>query len=122
MTMERQGEKLRFHCTRLLKGRCLQVRAASFSRFSTRLTQSYPNTLFTVEPESMDIGTSPTDPDTDDLYMGLTVNSMVEVTLCSGNSYGIIRWIGNLPGRPEIMAGLELVTFIFIIFPVLRAD
>ncbi|KAL7396546.1 hypothetical protein ABVT39_007562 [Epinephelus coioides] len=61
-----------------------------------------------AEPESMDVDTPPVEPDTDDLYMDLTVNSVVEVTLATGNSYGIIRWIGFLPGGKETMAGLEL--------------
>nr|XP_057929394.1 ubiquitin carboxyl-terminal hydrolase CYLD isoform X2 [Doryrhamphus excisus] len=39
---------------------------------------------------------------------GLGVNSLVEVSLGTGNAYGIIRWIGTLPGRQELMAGLEL--------------
>lgn len=39
----------------------------------------------------------------------LGVNSLVELTLGSGNTYGIIRWVGTLPDRNEIMAGLELV-------------
>ncbi|KAM4628850.1 ubiquitin carboxyl-terminal hydrolase CYLD [Polymixia lowei] len=40
--------------------------------------------------------------------MDFSVNSLVEVTLGAGSSYGTIRWIGNLPGREETMAGLEL--------------
>ncbi|XP_061634044.1 ubiquitin carboxyl-terminal hydrolase CYLD isoform X2 [Phyllopteryx taeniolatus] len=40
--------------------------------------------------------------------LGLGVNSLVEVSLGTGSLYGIIRWIGTLPGRQEIMAGLEL--------------
>lgn len=64
----------------------------------------------------MDIRTRPTGPDTDDLHMDLTVNSLVEVTLSSGNLYGIIRWMGNLPDRPELMAGLELVIYIFYVY------
>lgn len=61
-----------------------------------------------AEPESMDVETPPVEPNTDDLYLDLSVNSVVEVTLGTGNSYGIIRWIGTLPGRQETMAGLEL--------------
>ncbi|XP_019727321.1 ubiquitin carboxyl-terminal hydrolase CYLD isoform X1 [Hippocampus comes] len=38
--------------------------------------------------------------------MGL--NSLVEVSLGTRRLYGIIRWIGTLPGQKEIMAGLEL--------------
>lgn len=60
----------------------------------------------------MDVDSSPVEPNTDDLYLDLSVNSVVEVTLATSNSYGIIRWIGNLPGRQELMAGLELVIFI----------
>ncbi|XP_010870769.2 ubiquitin carboxyl-terminal hydrolase CYLD [Esox lucius] len=40
--------------------------------------------------------------------LGLNVNSLVEVTLGKGPSYGTIRWIGFLPGREGTMAGLEL--------------
>ncbi|XP_076583196.1 ubiquitin carboxyl-terminal hydrolase CYLD [Chaetodon auriga] len=61
-----------------------------------------------AEPESMDIDTPPEELNTDYLYMDLSVNSLVEVTLGAGSSYGIIRWIGTLPDRQEIMAGLEL--------------
>lgn len=60
----------------------------------------------------MDIDTALEEQNTDYLYMDLSVNSLVEVTLGSGNSYGIIRWIGTLPDRQEIMAGLELVIFL----------
>lgn len=70
-----------------------------------------PDIFFTVEPESMDIDTPTAEPNTDP-YMDLSVNSVVEVTLATRNSYGIIRWIGTLPGRQEIMAGLELVIFL----------
>lgn len=51
------------------------------------------------------------DPTPAENYTHLDVNSMVEVTLGAGNLYGIIRWIGKLPEREEIMAGLELVCF-----------
>ncbi|KAF1385307.1 hypothetical protein PFLUV_G00106380 [Perca fluviatilis] len=61
-----------------------------------------------AEPESMDVDTPPVEPNTDDLYLDLSVNSLVEVTLAKGSSYGIIRWIGSLPTRQETMAGLEL--------------
>lgn len=60
-----------------------------------------------AEGESMDVDTPP-EADTDYLYMGLSLNSMVEVTLGEGNTYGIIRWIGKLPDRSETMVGLEL--------------
>lgn len=115
MRMERRGAKLKFHCTGLLKGRCLQVRATlsmlKCEAISHMCDRSDPNIFFTVEPESMDVGTPPMEPDSDDLYTDLTVNSVVEVTLGAGNSYGIIRWIGTLTGRQEVMAGLELVIF-----------
>ncbi|XP_049573057.1 ubiquitin carboxyl-terminal hydrolase CYLD isoform X4 [Syngnathus scovelli] len=39
---------------------------------------------------------------------GMGVNSLVEVSLGTGSLYGIIRWIGTLPGRQDVMAGLEL--------------
>lgn len=70
--------------------------------------------FFTVEPELMDTDKSAAEPNTDDLYMDLSVNSVVEVTLGKGNSYGIIRWIGTLPERHEKMAGLELVMFLLL--------
>ncbi|KAM9357788.1 ubiquitin carboxyl-terminal hydrolase CYLD [Symphorus nematophorus] len=64
--------------------------------------------VFYVEPENMDIDTPSEEVNTEDLFVGLTVNSVVEVTLAQGDAYGIIRWIGALPGRQETMAGLEL--------------
>ncbi|KAM9795928.1 ubiquitin carboxyl-terminal hydrolase CYLD [Syngnathus typhle] len=39
---------------------------------------------------------------------GMGVNSLVEVSLCTNSLYGIIRWIGTLPGRQDVIAGLEL--------------
>ncbi|KAM4548560.1 ubiquitin carboxyl-terminal hydrolase CYLD [Odontesthes bonariensis] len=59
-----------------------------------------------AEPESMDMDTLPPEAPADDLHMELS--SVVEVTLGSGNAYGIIRWIGNLPDRSDLMVGLEL--------------
>uniref|UniRef100_A0A3B3C7F4 Ubiquitin carboxyl-terminal hydrolase CYLD n=1 Tax=Oryzias melastigma TaxID=30732 RepID=A0A3B3C7F4_ORYME len=56
-----------------------------------------------TEPERIDFDTTPPED-----YTNLDVNSMVEVILGKRNSYGIIRWIGKLPGREETMAGLEL--------------
>ncbi|CAL8309437.1 unnamed protein product [Lota lota] len=38
----------------------------------------------------------------------LGVNSLVELTLSDGHAYGVIRWIGPLPGRADTMCGLEL--------------
>ncbi|XP_035509445.1 ubiquitin carboxyl-terminal hydrolase CYLD [Morone saxatilis] len=62
-----------------------------------------------AEPERMDVDTPLLDPNPDDLYRDLlSVNSLVEVTLGKGNTYGIIRWIGKLPDRKDTMAGLEL--------------
>uniref|UniRef100_A0A3P9IPY6 Ubiquitin carboxyl-terminal hydrolase CYLD n=1 Tax=Oryzias latipes TaxID=8090 RepID=A0A3P9IPY6_ORYLA len=58
---------------------------------------------FPEEAEGIDI-----DPTPAENYTYLDVNSMVEVTLGAGNLYGIIRWVGKLPEREEIMAGLEL--------------
>ncbi|XP_037530377.1 ubiquitin carboxyl-terminal hydrolase CYLD [Nematolebias whitei] len=55
-------------------------------------------------PESV-LDTPPAEQHTD-LHLGL--NSMVEVSLMTGNSYGIIRWMGALPGRDDRMVGLEL--------------
>ncbi|XP_071342615.1 ubiquitin carboxyl-terminal hydrolase CYLD [Trachinotus anak] len=61
-----------------------------------------------AEPQGMDIDTPLAEPNTDDLHRGLSVDSLVEVTLASGNSYGIIRWIGTHGGPGKILAGLEL--------------
>ncbi|XP_062251587.1 ubiquitin carboxyl-terminal hydrolase CYLD [Platichthys flesus] len=61
-----------------------------------------------AEAEGMDLDGPPVEQNQDDLYTGLSVNSVVEVTLAKGNAYGIIRWIGNLAEKEQIMAGLEL--------------
>ncbi|XP_034736397.1 ubiquitin carboxyl-terminal hydrolase CYLD isoform X2 [Etheostoma cragini] len=61
-----------------------------------------------AEPGRMDVDTPPVEPNADDMYLDLSVNSLVEVNLMKGRSYGIIRWIGSLPNRQETMAGLEL--------------
>lgn len=60
--------------------------------------KSNPNVFFIVEPDI-----------SENLYTDLTVNSVVELTLKDRNAYGIIRWIGMLPDRREMMAGIELV-------------
>ncbi|CAG5862983.1 unnamed protein product [Menidia menidia] len=57
-------------------------------------------------PESMDVD-SPPDKALDHALQ-MSLNSMVEVSVASGNAYGIIRWIGNLPNRDDVMVGLEL--------------
>lgn len=75
---------------------------------SLKCADSDPDVLFTLEPDNMNMNTSTVEPKLG-LSTDLTVNSVVEVTLASGNAYGIIRWIGNLSGRQEAMAGLELV-------------
>uniref|UniRef100_A0A667YQ56 Ubiquitin carboxyl-terminal hydrolase CYLD n=1 Tax=Myripristis murdjan TaxID=586833 RepID=A0A667YQ56_9TELE len=63
--------------------------------------------------QKMDVDTPVVEPDAN--YGGLGVNSMVEVDFAAGKSYGTIRWIGYLPGRDEITAGVELViTEIFL--------
>ncbi|XP_034438105.1 ubiquitin carboxyl-terminal hydrolase CYLD isoform X1 [Hippoglossus hippoglossus] len=61
-----------------------------------------------AEAEGMDVDAPLVEQNKDDLYLSLTVNSVVEVTLAKGNSYGIIRWIGHLTDKEQIMAGLEL--------------
>lgn len=58
-----------------------------------------------AESESMDVEAHTAE---EDLYTDLSLNSLVEVSVTTGNLYGIIRWIGVLPDRPETMAGLEL--------------
>ncbi|MEQ2195518.1 hypothetical protein XENOCAPTIV_014111 [Xenoophorus captivus] len=55
--------------------------------------------------ETMDIDSPPVEEHTD---LSITLNSVVEVTLGKGNSYGIIHWIGRLPDREDVMVGLEL--------------
>lgn len=60
--------------------------------------ESYPNVISIAEPEISQC-----------LCTDLTVNSVVELTLEHRNLYGIIRWIGMLPERMELMAGIELV-------------
>lgn len=60
----------------------------------------------------MDIDAPPLEQSVDNHF--LDINSLVEVTLGEGNSYGIIRWIGTLPERKDIMAGLELVILILL--------
>ncbi|XP_058494803.1 ubiquitin carboxyl-terminal hydrolase CYLD [Solea solea] len=61
-----------------------------------------------AEPEKMDIDTPPTKSKAYDPRMLLSVNSLVEVNLALGRSYGTIRWIGNLHDIEHPMAGLEL--------------
>lgn len=61
-----------------------------------------------LESEGMDVDITPVENHFEDLYSDLSLDSLVEVSVAGGNLYGIIRWIGNLPGRPETMAGLEL--------------
>lgn len=116
MRMERQGARLNFRYSQFLRRRCLQVWAALYTmnRKATLhiFKQSNPNIFCTVEPERMDIDTPPLEQSVDNHF--LDINSLVEVTLGEGNSYGIIRWIGTLPERKDIMAGLELVILILL--------
>uniref|UniRef100_A0A3B5LF41 Ubiquitin carboxyl-terminal hydrolase CYLD n=1 Tax=Xiphophorus couchianus TaxID=32473 RepID=A0A3B5LF41_9TELE len=58
-----------------------------------------------IRSGSMDIDIPSVEAHTD---LSISLNSVVEVTLGKGNSYGIIRWIGRLPGREDKMVGLEL--------------
>lgn len=60
--------------------------------------ESNPDVVLTVEPDIAE-----------NLYTDLTANSVVELTLNHRNVYGIIRWIGMLPEREDLMAGIELV-------------
>lgn len=61
------------------------------------------------ETENMDVDTPQAEKHFEDLYLDLSLNCLVEVSVSPGNNlYGIIRWIGDLPDRQEIMAGLEL--------------
>ncbi|XP_069009025.1 LOW QUALITY PROTEIN: ubiquitin carboxyl-terminal hydrolase CYLD [Embiotoca jacksoni] len=59
-----------------------------------------------AESESIEVGAAAMETDVDGPCLG--VNSMVEVTMGASISYGIIRWIGNLPDRDDVMVGLEL--------------
>lgn len=75
-----------------------------FPTFVRNLT--FPFTVvYRLTPESKDTETTPVEKDCADL----SLNSVVEVTLAKGTSYGIIRWIGTPQGCPDTMAGLELV-------------
>uniref|UniRef100_A0A8B9H2G3 ubiquitinyl hydrolase 1 n=1 Tax=Astyanax mexicanus TaxID=7994 RepID=A0A8B9H2G3_ASTMX len=38
----------------------------------------------------------------------INLNSVVEVDLAKGPTYGTVRWIGHLPEKTDLMAGLEL--------------
>lgn len=112
--MGRQEVKSKFLYSLSLRGKCLQVWEAIYNKFEdwsyfSHLTQIYSSL---VVAEGMDVDTSPVEVNADSQFMSLSVNSVVELALGSGNSYGIIRWIGTLPGRQETMAGLELVIFI----------
>lgn len=60
--------------------------------------QSDPRLVSIAEPEI-----------SQSLCTDLTVNSVVELTLEHRSLYGIIRWVGTLPERKELMAGIELV-------------
>ncbi|KAF7651192.1 hypothetical protein LDENG_00114450 [Lucifuga dentata] len=60
------------------------------------------------EPESINVDMPSAEPQARVPHAGLSVNSLVEVTLAKGSSYGTIRWIGKIPGNTETMAGLEL--------------
>ncbi|KAL7832656.1 hypothetical protein SRHO_G00296740 [Serrasalmus rhombeus] len=60
------------------------------------------------ETERMDTSESPEIAVALGSNAGISKNSMVEVNLGKGPAYGTVRWIGCLPGKPELMAGLEL--------------
>lgn len=44
----------------------------------------------------------------EDLYTDTSLGTLVELTLDAKKMYATVRWIGNLPGIRETMAGLEL--------------
>ncbi|XP_062854083.1 ubiquitin carboxyl-terminal hydrolase CYLD isoform X2 [Trichomycterus rosablanca] len=60
------------------------------------------------EPEMMDIHQSPEMTRKEVDNADITLHSLVEVKLATGPSYAIVRWIGRLPGKTEMMVGLEL--------------
>lgn len=98
-----------------LRASCLQVGATTdmmnYQVVHHICTKADSNLFFSAGPERMDLDPPALEPN-DSPFTDLSVNSMVEVSLANGNSYGIIRWIGSLPGRVETMAGLELVIFV----------
>ncbi|KAM9848407.1 ubiquitin carboxyl-terminal hydrolase CYLD [Aulostomus maculatus] len=61
-----------------------------------------------AETEHMDLDRPAVEPNPEAANKGLSISSLVEVTLAAGNSFGIIRWIGTLPDRHNLMAGIEL--------------
>ncbi|KAL6458112.1 hypothetical protein MHYP_G00333420 [Metynnis hypsauchen] len=60
------------------------------------------------ETERMDTSESPEITRSLGSNADISMNSMVEVNLGKGPAYGTVRWMGCLPGKPELMAGLEL--------------
>ncbi|XP_072540400.1 ubiquitin carboxyl-terminal hydrolase CYLD isoform X2 [Salminus brasiliensis] len=60
------------------------------------------------ETEQMDTSGSPEIPKHLGGNADIDVNSMVEVDLAKGPTYGTVKWIGYLPGKSDLMAGLEL--------------
>ncbi|XP_029939637.1 ubiquitin carboxyl-terminal hydrolase CYLD isoform X2 [Salarias fasciatus] len=60
-----------------------------------------------AEPQRIEVDTAPEDMAAAP-HESLVVNSLVEVTVATGNLHGIIRWMGKLPDRKEIFVGLEL--------------
>ena len=43
--------------------------------------------------------------------MNISKSSAVQFGGSQNPWYGIVRWIGNLPGEQELVAGIELVSF-----------
>uniref|UniRef100_A0AAR2LN76 ubiquitinyl hydrolase 1 n=1 Tax=Pygocentrus nattereri TaxID=42514 RepID=A0AAR2LN76_PYGNA len=66
------------------------------------------NVLSKDETERKDTSESPEIAMALGINADISKNSMVEVNLGKGPAYGTVRWIGCLPGKPELMAGLEL--------------
>lgn len=96
--MEKPVERLKFRCSVLLKRRCQQVCGDMKLFLLDGSNDSNPNLISIAEPEIYQ-----------SVCTDLTVNSVVELTLDHRSLYGIIRWIGMLPERMEMMAGIELV-------------
>uniref|UniRef100_H2RK57 Ubiquitin carboxyl-terminal hydrolase CYLD n=1 Tax=Takifugu rubripes TaxID=31033 RepID=H2RK57_TAKRU len=92
-----EPQRLKFRCSVLLKRRCQQVCGDMKLFLLDGSNDSNPNLISIAEPEIYQ-----------SLCTDLTVNSVVELTLDHRSLYGIIRWIGRLPERMEMMAGIEL--------------
>lgn len=76
------------------------------------MTRLSPNKPFVAEQES-EVDSPPVEQE-EDLYTDISLGTLVELTWDAKKLYGTVRWIGNLPGIRETMAGLELVKYIHL--------